>query len=156
MARTGRPRRWKTPAALAADWEDYKKYCDTKMVLKTQFHSREGVFVTDAVPAAVTYEINGFCVWAKITKQSFYDTYQNDPKFSDLVKRMQEECEADVRYKLEQGIIPASLAGLWMGRHGYSLKQEEKVSITSTKEAAERIESIINEVKDDSGNTCNS
>lgn len=131
MARTGRPRRWKTPAALAADWEDYKKYCDTKMVLKTQFHSREGVFVTDAVPAAVTYEINGFCVWAKITKQRFYDTYQNDPKFSDLVKRIQEECEADVRYKLEQGIIPASLAGLWMGRHGYSLKQEEKVSITS-------------------------
>ena len=45
------------------------------------------------------------------------------------------------------------LAKNWLGMTD---KLEEKVSITSTKEAAARIESIINEVKDDSGNTCNS
>jgi hypothetical protein len=100
-------------------------------VLRTQFSSREGRFITDVVPASVTYEINGFCVWAGISKQAFYEYYADDKRFVDLVKRIQGECEADVRYKLEQGIIPSSLAGLWMGRHGYSLKQEEKVSLTT-------------------------
>lgn len=142
-----RPRRWKTPAAMAADWEDFKQYCDTKTVLKTQFNSREGVFVTDAVPAPVTYEIAGFCAWAGISKQSFYENYGQNERFTDLVKKIQVECESDVRNKLEQGVIPASLAGLWMGRHGYSLKQEEKVSIASDDDTTKAMKEFFEEKK---------
>ncbi len=131
MSKAGRPRRWKTVAEMAADWEAYKDWCDHRTVLKTQFNSREGHFVTEEVPASVTYEINGFCVWSKITKQAFYEYYADNPKYVDFVKRMQNECEADVRNKLETGVIPTQLAGLWMGRHGYSLKQEEKVKVTT-------------------------
>ena len=130
MAR-GRPRRWKNPAAMAADWDSYKQFCDGQTVLKTQFNSREGVFVTDAVPSSITYDIVGFCSWAGISKSAFYSTYPDDKRFSDIVKKIQTDCEFDARRKLEQGVIPSSLAGLWMGRHGYSLKQEEKVSLTT-------------------------
>ena len=61
----------------------------------------------------------------------FYDTYDNDENYRDIVMRIREESENDVRRKFETGCIPSQLSGLWMSRYdGYNPKQQIDVNAT--------------------------
>ena len=120
----GRPRKFKTPKALANNWDAYKDWCDSQEVLAHAFSAKNSEFVSEGLKRKITYTIEGFCVWAGISRSIFYDTYAADSRFSDIVTRMKEECEVDARRKFELGEIDAKLAPLWMSRHGYSTKTE--------------------------------
>ena len=126
----GRPRMFKTPEELAAAWEWYKAECDNQMVLTHDFSAKNSEFVSKELKRAITYTIEGFCVYIGISRQSFYDTYVNgnDPEFADIVTRIREACEVDARKKFELGLIPSQLAGLWMSKHGYSTKTDNTVT----------------------------
>lgn len=128
MGKCGKPRRFRSVEALEAAWETYKVDCDNKMVLTHDFSSKNSEFVSKELRRSVTYTIEGFCVYAKISRSAFYADYADDPKYQDIVTRMREECEVDAREKFELGVIPSQLAGLWMSRHGYTTKQDTNVS----------------------------
>lgn len=128
MGEIGRPRMFKTPEELAAAWEWYKAECDNQMVLTHDFSAKNSEFVSKELKRAITYTIEGFCVFIGISRQSFYDTYNSDPDFADIVTRIREACEVDARKKFELGLIPSQLAGLWMSKHGYSTKTDNTVT----------------------------
>lgn len=119
-----RPRTFKTPKSLAYAWENYKAWCDNQTVLTHDFSAKNSEFVSAELRRSVTCTIEGFCVWAGLSRSAFYDTYASDPRFSDIVTRMREESEVDARHKFELGVIDPKLAALWMGRHGYGIKTE--------------------------------
>lgn len=120
----GRPRKFKTPKALADAWSAYKAWCDSQEVLAHAFSAKNSEFVSEGLKRKITYTIEGFCVWAGIARSAFYDTYAADSRFSDITTRMKEECEVDARIKFELGEIDAKLAPLWMSKHGYGIKAE--------------------------------
>lgn len=120
----GRPRIFKTADQLEKAWREYKEYCDNRMVLTHSFSSKNSEFVSKELKRNVTYTIEGFCVFAGITRSSFYRTYEDVEEFKDIVTRMREECEVDARGKFELGIIPTQLAGLWMSHYGYTTKSD--------------------------------
>lgn len=124
----GRPRKFKTPKALADAWEQYKAWCNDQEVLTHDFSSKNSEFVSAKLKRSVTCTIEGFCVWAGISRAAFYERYAADARFADIVTRMREECEVDARMKFELGVIDTKLAPLWMGRHGYGAKAELAVS----------------------------
>ena len=119
-----RPRKFKSAKALSEAWEQYKAWCNGQTVLTHEFSAKNSQFVSKDLKRSVTCTIEGFCVWAGIARSSFYQIYGEDPRFSDIVTRMREECEVDARMKFELGIIDTRLAPLWMSRHGYTTKQE--------------------------------
>lgn len=125
----GRPRKFRSAKALKEVWEEYKNECDNRMVLTHDFSSKNSEFVSKELQRSVTYTIEGFCVYAGISRSSFYDTYAEDERFSDIVTRMKEECEVDAREKFELGVIPTQLAGLWMSRHGYTTKTDSNIDL---------------------------
>ncbi len=124
----GRPRRFRSVKALEAAWEAYKLDCDNKMVLTHDFSSKNSEFVSKELKRSVTYTIEGFCVYAGISRSKFYEDYADNEQFRDMVTRIREECEVDARMKFELGVIPSQLAGLWMSGHGYTTKQDTNVS----------------------------
>lgn len=120
----GRPRKFKSAKAMGAAWEQYKAWCNDQKVLTHDFSSKNSEFVSAELKRSVTCTIEGFCVWVGISRSTFYETYAEDERFSDIVTRMREECEVDARMKFELGVIDTKLAPLWMSRHGYSTKME--------------------------------
>ena len=124
----GKPRRFKTPNDLLRAWDAYKADCDNQDVLTHEFSQKMGTFVSERLHKAVTYTIEGFCVFAGLARRAFYDTYDNDPRYAHIVTRIREECEVDARRKFETGQIPSQLAALWMSKHGYSAKTDNAVS----------------------------
>lgn len=120
----GRPRKFGSVKALETAWEAYKAHCDNRMVLTHDFSAKNSEFVSKELKRSITYTIEGFCVFAKISRTAFYEYYGDNPKYVDIVTRMKEECEVDARAKFELGVIPSQLAGLWMSKHGYSTKTE--------------------------------
>lgn len=143
----GRPRKFKTAKALAEAWEAYKAWCNNQSVLTHDFSAKNSEFVSKELKRSVTCTIEGFCVWVGMARSIFYETYAGDPKFSDIVTRMREECEVDARMKFELGVIDPKLAALWMSRHGYGAKaeslptapQEDDPITKSLKEAASAV-----------------
>ena len=128
MARPyGSGRKVKSPEEMEKLWDEYKQWCDTQTITKTEFSSRLGEFITAQIPASITYTIIGFCGYIDLTLSAFYDTYKNDPDYSEIVSRMERDCEIDVRRKFEVGAIPTNLAALWMSKHGYSTKNEQEI-----------------------------
>ncbi|WP_243206751.1 DNA-packaging protein [Oribacterium sp. oral taxon 102] len=123
----GRPKKFKSPKDLADAWENYKEYCDNRMVLVHDFSSKNSEFVSAELRKSVTYTIEGFCAKVGISRSAFYQTYEQDKRYSDIVTRMREECEVDAREKFELQVIPSQLAGLWMSKYGYTTKQENSI-----------------------------
>lgn len=119
-----RPRKFKTAKALETAWEEYKAWCNDQKVLTHDFSAKNSEFVSAKLKRSVTCTIEGFCVWAGISRAAFYERYVGDERFADIVTRMREECEVDARMKFELGVIDTKLAPLWMSRHGYSTKME--------------------------------
>lgn len=124
----GKRLRFKKPEELKETWEMYKEDCDSKMVLTHDFSSKNSEFVSKELKRSITYTIEGFCVYAGISRSAFYETYAGKKGYSDIVTRMKEECEVDARKKFELQVIPSQLAGLWMSKYGYTTKQDTNVS----------------------------
>lgn len=124
----GRPRKFKTVKDLEDTWEAYKEDCNNQMVLTHDFSAKNSEFVSQELKRSITYTIEGFCVFAGISRTAFYEYYSKNSKFADTVTRMQEECEVDARKKFELQVIPPQLAGLWMSNYGYTTKTDSNVS----------------------------
>lgn len=124
----GRPLKIKSPEEMEQLWEEYKQVCDDQEVLTHEFSSKNSEFVSAKLKRSITYTIEGFCVHLKIPRSIFYDTYASMKKYSDIVTRIREECEADARRKFELQMIPSQLAGLWMSKYGYTTKVENNLS----------------------------
>lgn len=125
----GRPRKFKTPSELAAAWDTYKIWCDNQIVTIHHSNSVNGEFTSGDLLHRTTYTIKGFCVWAGISRSTFYANYAENKRFADTVTRAREECEVDARMKFELGLIPAHLAPLWMGSYNREYAQKERVSL---------------------------
>lgn len=124
----GRARKFRSVKALEEAWEAFKLDCDNQIVLTHDFSSKNSEFVSKDLKRSVTYTIEGFCVFAGISRTSFYENYANDEHYADTVTRMREECEVDARKKFELQIIPSQLAGLWMSNYGYSMKNDSNLN----------------------------
>lgn len=124
----GRPRKFTSVKQLETAWEAYKADCNNQKVLTHDFSSKNSEFVTAELKRSITYTIEGFCVFAGISRSKFYADYAENEKFGDMVTRMREECEIDARKKFELQIIPSQLAGLWMSHYGYTTKTDTNVS----------------------------
>ncbi len=127
----GRPRKFNNSKQLEDAWEGFKNECDNQIVTVNEFSQKYAQFVTAQLKRRIAYSIEGFCVFAHLTRSAFYDTYENAPEFSDIVTRMREECEVDTSLKLQTGEIPSQLAGLLLSRYGYSTKTENKTESKS-------------------------
>lgn len=125
----GRPRKFKTVKQLEEAWEAYKTDCDNQMVLTHDFSSKNSEFVSKELKRSITYTIEGFCVFAGISRGQFYETYADKKPYADIVTRMREECEVDARKKFELQMIPSQLAGLWMSKYGYTTKTENNLDL---------------------------
>lgn len=117
---TAREKKFKTAAALAAAWTRYKKWCDEHTVKTRMVEGERERVIEQSRP--LTYTIEGFCAYEKISRQAFHQTYSSNNDFSAVVECIREECEVDARQKFETGQLPSKLAGLWMARYGYASK----------------------------------
>lgn len=118
------------------------------MVLVHDFSSKNSEFVSAELRKSITYTIEGFCVYTKLARSAFYDTYANDKRYSDIVTRMKEECEMDARRKFELQMIPSQLAGLWMSKYGYTTKQDNNVSGSLDVEK-KKLDAILEQMRGD-------
>lgn len=82
---------------------------------------------TIEVPAPRSPTIKGFCLYCGTSSSTWYQHYADNPEFEEIVKKITEFCEIEVRGMFEDGEISPSLAGLWMGGYGYSTKQEQDI-----------------------------
>lgn len=146
----GKRLRFKAPEELAETWEAYKEDCDNQMVLTHDFSSKNSEFVSKKLKRSITYTIEGFCVFAKIPRSAFYDTYEKKKGYSDIVTRMKEECEVDARKKFELQVIPSQLAGLWMSKYGYTTKQDTNISGTLDTEKT-KLDDLIRQMRGGDG-----
>ena len=122
-----RARKFGSAAALEKAWVEFKEYCDSKTVVTTAFSQKTGGFVTATVPHPITYTIKGFCAYAGLTEQAFYDLYNKEEKLELVIARMKQDCEIDAREKFENGTLDSRLAGLWMSHYGYTTKTDTEV-----------------------------
>lgn len=129
-------------------WEEYKIYCDNQSVLTHDFSQKNSKFVSAELKRKITYTIEGFCVFAKIGRTTFYEDYAKSPKFVNIVTYMREECEVDARGKFETGQIPTQLAGLWMARHGYTTKTETNIGIRD-KQQDDKLSAALKKLAED-------
>lgn len=125
----GRLRKFKTVKQLEEAWEAYKTDCNNQMVLTHDFSSKNSEFVSKELKRSITYTIEGFCVFAGISRAAFYERYADNERYADIVTRMKEECEVDARKKFELGVIDSRLAGLWMSKHGYTTKSDTNIDL---------------------------
>ncbi len=146
----GRSKKITSLKKLQELWEEYKTDCDNQMVLTHDFSSKNSEFVSKELRRSTTYTIEGFCVFAGISRQAFYKNYASNDKYVDMVTRMREECEVDARKKFEIQAIPSQLAGLWMSRYGYSIKQDTDISASLSEEKT-KLDSIIDQLRGDMG-----
>ena len=120
-------KRFNTPEAMQDKWKEYKEYCDSQTVTRTEFSQKNSEFVSATIPAPITYTIKGFCIWLGMTETNFYLTYNDNDRFKSVIAHMKEECEMDARRKFENNTINSRLAGLWMSNYGYTTNVNEKV-----------------------------
>ena len=142
----GRKPKISSAKAMKEKWEAYKAYCDNQMVLTHDFSSKNSEFVSKELRRSVTYTIEGFCVFAGISRAAFYKRYGENEKFVDIVTRMKEECEVDARKKFELSVIPPQLAGLWMSKYGYTTKTDTNISGDLTVEQT-KLDGIIKQMR---------
>ena len=66
-------------------WESYKQECDNQEVLTHEFSSKNSEFVSEKLKRSITYTIEGFCVYMKISRQAFYEYYASKKRYVDIV-----------------------------------------------------------------------
>lgn len=138
----GKPRKITSADRLSKLWEEYKKDCNSQMVLTHDFVSKNSTYVSQELKRCITYTIEGFCVFIGLARSKFYETYANDEEYEDIITRIREECEVDARKKFELRLIPSQLAGLWMSRYGYSTKADNEMKV----EASQTFDNILSQI----------
>lgn len=127
--------------SLEALWEQYKDHCDHQRVRTYNYNASSRQYVEQELQKCIAYTIEGFCVYAGISRSLFRDRYENDPRFSDLTTRMREECEVDAWKKFELQLLPPQLAGRWMDRYGGNPQDAgEHSALTRILEAVQDVE----------------
>lgn len=127
--------------SLEALWEQYKDHCDHQKVLTYNYSASSRQYVEQELQKCIAYTIEGFCVYAGMSRAAFRDRYEGDPKFADLVTRMREECEVDAWKKFELQLLPPQLAGRWMDRYGGNPQDiEEDAALKRILEAVQDVE----------------
>lgn len=144
----GRPLKIKSPEEMEQLWEAFKQECDNQEVLTHDFSSKNSEFVSAKLKRSITYTIEGFCVYMKISRQAFYEYYASKKRYVDIVTRIREECELDARRKFELQLIPSQLAGLWMSKYGYTTKTENNISSVDTEK--NKLDDLIKQMRGDS------
>ena len=123
MART---RKLKSVEEIQRLWGEYKAYCDNHTVTKSVFWQKQGEFVSVEVIKPITYTLKGFCLYAEISRATFYEAYSKNEAYLDTITRAREQCQLDARIKFEMGLIPHRLAYLWLGvNYGYLRKPKD-------------------------------
>ena len=120
----GRPRKIRSRAELEEKWKEYKKHCDSQTVTVSRISRKTERVIRRTLNKRLSYTIEGFCCWLGLSRSAFYETYER--KYPDIVTRVREECEVDCRRKFETGELPSYLAGLWMSKYGYGLKEKQE------------------------------
>lgn len=143
MAKVGQPRKIESPEQMEQLWNEYKEYCNSYTVTKTEFSAKEGRFISDIINRPITATIEGFCVYIGLARCNFYATYDKLEEYQDTITRMRFESEQDVRNKFETETIPSKLAGLWMSRYeNYNTKQDINVNGSMSVEDKALLEKI--------------
>ena len=135
-------RKIESPEQMEQLWEKYKDYCDNYQVTQTEFSGKESRFVEGTVKKPITYTIEGFCVYIGLARSKFYETYAESEEYRDIVTRMRDESEADVRKKFETGTIPTQLSALWMSKFGYATKQQTDLNASMSQADRSLLENV--------------
>ena len=135
-------RKISSPEQMEQLWEKYKEYCDNYQVTQTEFSGKESRFVAGTVKRPITYTIEGFCVYIGLARSKFYETYAESEEYRDIVTRMRDESEADVRKKFETGTIPTQLSALWMSKFGYATKQQTDINASMSQADRSLLENV--------------
>ena len=135
-------RKISSPEQMEQLWENYKEYCDNYQVTQTEFSGKESRFVAGTVKRPITYTIEGFCVFIGLARSKFYETYADSEEYRDIVTRMRDESEADVRKKFETGTIPTQLSALWMSKFGYATKQQTDVNASMSQSDRDLLDKV--------------
>ena len=135
-------RKIESPEQMEQLWEKYKEYCDNYQVTQTEFSGKESRFVAGTVKRPITYTIEGFCVYIGLARSKFYETYAESEEYRDIVTRMRDESEADVRKKFETGTIPTQLSALWMSKFGYATKQQTDLNASMSQADRSLLENV--------------
>ncbi len=85
----GRPRKF-TPERFWAVFEEYRKWAKTTPI----YVSKVSAGQTISVPCERPLTLTGFCRFAEISRESFYN-YEAKPEFSELLTFIREAIEAD-------------------------------------------------------------
>jgi hypothetical protein len=133
MAKTKGSGKFRSAAQMMEAWERYKEDCDHKTKWVTSFSQREGRHISEEVPAPVSYSLKGFALFCGMTEQNFFATYKNanKEKFELVIARIQDECEIDVKQKLESGRIESRLSGLLLSKYGYTTSVKAETDFTN-------------------------
>lgn len=120
---------WVDAEDMAERFEEYlhSDKCMNHTKKKTIIDEETFQAVVVDVPAPRSPTIKGFCLFCDTSSSTWYQHYADNPEFEEIVKKITEFCEIEVRGMFEDGDIPPSLAGLWMGGYGYSTKQEQDI-----------------------------
>lgn len=120
---------WVDAEDMAERFEEYVQSdkCMNHTKKKTIIDEETFQAVVVDVPAPRSPTIKGFCLFCGTSSPTWYQHYADNPEFAEIVKKITEFCEIEVRGMFEDGEISPSLAGLWMGGYGYSTKQEQDI-----------------------------
>ena len=142
--KVGRPRAY-TPEALEAKFEEYVEWVKANPVYINKVSAGEII----PVPTQRPLTLVGFCQFAKISRQNFYE-YESREEFSDLLTHVRVAIEADqlegaLCGQYDSGIVARVLH--LADRHdvttnGKEIKQTPAVTFTVDEAAASIIQSI--------------
>lgn len=120
---------WIDAEDMAERFDEYlhSDKCMNHMKKKTIIDDETYQVVVVDVPAPRSPTIKGFCLYCGTSSPTWYQNYAEDPEFSEIVRKITEICENEVRGMFEEGSISPSLAALWMSGYGYSTKQEQEI-----------------------------
>ena len=142
--KVGRPRAY-TPEALEAKFEEYVEWVKANPVYINKVSAGEII----AVPTQRPLTLVGFCQFAKISRQNFYE-YESREEFSDLLTHVRVAIEAD---QLEGALCGQYDSGIVarvlhladrqdVTTNGKDIQQAPAISFTVDEAAASIIQSI--------------
>lgn len=143
--KVGRPRAY-TPEALEAKFEEYVEWVKANPVYINKVSAGEII----PVPTQRPLTLVGFCQFAGISRQNFYE-YESREEFSDILTCVREAIEADQLQGALVGIYDAGIVGRVLhlvDRQDVTTNEKEittqasAVTITVDEAAASIIQSI--------------
>lgn len=136
----GRPKAYKKPAELIKKLYEYLESCENRQVVRYTKDGEE--LVTSKAPITV----EGFCAFAGITKQTFYD-YRKKQGFFEVIEQFRQIVE---KYFVEQLVEgkPGNKADFVL-KNAFADEWKEKSTV-----GLEGVENIVIRVNNDSRDEC--